>query len=117
MRIVLGAVLGVCVASAALARTMVVVGTTPAENAVVSPENAQYSVRFDGLVDHNGSTLTITQGDQVVATLHALLNAAPNTLFAMGPRLGAGDYQLRWAVRSQPDGEMTEGSVAFSVRK
>jgi methionine-rich copper-binding protein CopC len=78
--------------------------------------NAQYVVRFDSAVDHERSRLSVTQGDRVVETLRPILRAEPNVLAASGPRLEPGAYELRWTVRSVRDGEISEGSIPFTVK-
>jgi methionine-rich copper-binding protein CopC len=89
--------------------------TSPNAESFVDGRNEQYIVRFDGPVDHRASSLSILHGGHVVRTLHPLLNAAPEVLFASGPRLPAGDYALAWSVKSVPDGEPAQGSVHFTV--
>jgi methionine-rich copper-binding protein CopC len=97
----------------AFARTLHMMETVPAAEAIVDGRHAEYRVRFDAPVDHQNSRMTITQGNKVVATLKPRLDAAPTVLYASAPRLPAGDYQLHWAARSSPDGEVTEGSISF----
>jgi methionine-rich copper-binding protein CopC len=99
----------------AWSRPMRMTDSFPAAQAIVDGNNAQYVVRFDGPVDHRGSHLVITQGDRVVRNLTPSLDAAPEVLFASGPRLPAGDYQLRWSAKSMPEGDSTDGSIRFSV--
>ena len=84
----------------------------------MSGRNAQYSVRFDGPVDHRQSIIQIFDArGQAVRTLRPRLDSAPDVLFASGPGLPEGDYQLRWIVRSLPDGEVTSGTVPFTVKQ
>ena len=101
----------------AIAKPMRLVESYPGAQAVVDGRNAQYSVRFDGLVDHRASRLFITQNGQVVETLNPLLAAAPEVLFASAPVLPPGDYELHWSARSVADGSVTEGSIPFTVRR
>jgi methionine-rich copper-binding protein CopC len=96
-------------------RTMQLTGSLPAAQAIVDHNNAQYVVRFDGPVDHRASRLVITQRNRVVRTLRPLLDAAPEVLFASGPRLSPGDYRLNWSAKSMPDGDFTDGSIPFTV--
>ena len=100
---------------AAWCRPMNMIESLPAARAIVDHNNAQYVVRFDGPVDHRGSRLLITRGDRVVRKLRPLLDSAPEVLFASGPRLPAGDYQLHWSAKSMPDGDFTDGSIGFTV--
>ena len=101
----------------ALARPMRVIESYPVADAVVDGLNAQYFVRFDGPVDHRAARLQIVRDGQVVETLRALLDSAPEVLFASAPRLAPGDYELRWSARSMPDGETTDGTLRFTVRR
>jgi len=104
--------------SLALARPMVMTDSHPKAQELVDGQNAQYSVRFDGPVDHRQALLSITGADgKAVSTLRPLLDSAPNVLFASGPRLAEGDYELHWVVRSIPDGEVSSGAVPFKVKK
>jgi methionine-rich copper-binding protein CopC len=100
----------------AWARPMHMVESYPAADAIVDGRNARYFVRFDGPVDHQGAHLVITHDGRTVETLDALLDSAPEVLFASAPRLPAGDYELHWSARSMPDGETTEGSYRFTIR-
>jgi methionine-rich copper-binding protein CopC len=89
----------------------------PAAQAIVDGNNAEYVVRFDGLVDHRASRMWITQGDRVARTLAPDLDSEPTVLFASSPRLPPGNYQLHWSAKSVPDTDLTDGSVEFTVGK
>lgn len=78
--------------------------------------NARYIVLFDSAVNHELSRLSITQGDRVLQTLRPVLRAEPNVLAASAPLLRPGTYELHWTVKSGRDGEVTEGSIEFTVR-
>lgn len=99
----------------AVARPMHMMESHPAAGAVVDGRNAQYFVRFDAPVDHRNSRLFITNAGRLVQTLHPLLSAAPEVLFASAEALAPGDYELHWAAKSMPDADFTDGSVAFTV--
>ena len=73
------------------------------------------SYRFDALVNHHNSLLTITQHGHVVRSLRPILRSDPKALAASAPRLPPGDYELQWSARSM-SGETSEGSVPFSIR-
>jgi methionine-rich copper-binding protein CopC len=112
----LGFALLIALPYAASARTARVVDSSPKAESIVDGRNERYIVRFDGPVDHRGSSLSILHDGHLIRTLHPLLNAAPEVLFASAPRLPAGDYELAWSVKSMPDGEPAQGSVHFTVR-
>jgi methionine-rich copper-binding protein CopC len=97
-------------------RPIEAVETHPAANGLVDRHPAQYFVRFSGPVDHYRSRLVIARDGTVVHVLQPRLDAAPELLFAFAPGLEPGGYELRWVVTSLPDGQVTEGSVAFTVR-
>ena len=97
------------------AAQMNIVESFPAANATVSGESTQYSVRFDGPVDHERSRLWIAQHGNVLQLLAPRLNSAPSTLYSGARRLPAGDYELHWEVHSALDGSITTGFVPFKV--
>jgi methionine-rich copper-binding protein CopC len=104
--------------SPSLAWAMSMTQSHPAAQETVDGNNAQYSVRFDGPVDHREALLSITGTDgKNISTLRPLLDSAPNVLFASGPRLASGDYQLHWVVRSIPAGDISSGFVPFKVKQ
>ena len=109
--------LGLVWAADASARSLTMLRSIPAAEALVDGRNAQYSVHFDGLVDHRGSRLWISQNGQVVKDLPVLVDAAPEVLFGSAPQLAEGRYELHWAAKSIPDGEVTEGAIGFTVRR
>jgi methionine-rich copper-binding protein CopC len=100
----------------AVGQPLRVVESQPPAGGVVDRRPAQYFVRFAGPVDHYRASLVIARQGQVVAVLHPRLDAAPELLFGTAPALEPGAYELRWAVTSQSDGEVTRGVVAFTVR-
>jgi methionine-rich copper-binding protein CopC len=110
-----------CLAAAlspSLAWAMAMTDSHPQAQETVDGNNAQYSVRFDGPVDHRQALLSISGTDgKTISTLRPLLDSAPNVLFASGPRLATGDYQLHWVVRSIPAGDISSGFVPFKVKQ
>jgi methionine-rich copper-binding protein CopC len=105
---------GVLLLGIASVRAMQMVESFPSARTVVEGRNAQYVVRFDALVNHRDSRLTIIQHDHVLRTLQPILRSDPKALTASAPRLPAGDYELHWSARSM-SGETSEGSVPFAV--
>jgi methionine-rich copper-binding protein CopC len=103
-------------AGSARAATMHVMASQPSANAVMAGPAEQFYIRFDGPVDHNGSTLSVLRAGQVLVMLHPRLNSQPNTLYATVGRLPAGDYVLHWRAVSAPDRDATEGDIPFGVR-
>ena len=103
-------------ATDATARSLAVVRSAPVAEAVVDGRNAEFSVHFDGLVDHRGSRLWIARDGQLVENLPVLVDAAPEVLFGTAPQLPVGRYELHWAAKSVPDGDVTEGAIGFTVR-
>jgi methionine-rich copper-binding protein CopC len=116
MRLVLGMVLALAGTSDAWARKMRMVESTPAADAYVDGHDAQYTVRFDGPVDHQHAHLWIVHNGRVVSRMPVLMDSAPEVLFAAAPQLARGHYQLHWSVGSAPDGEVTKGSLKFTVK-
>jgi methionine-rich copper-binding protein CopC len=101
--------------ASAWGRQMHVVTSTPSAEAVMHGRNMQYVVRFDGPVDHEQSRLEILHDGNVVASLHPLLNSAPEVLFASTPAPAPGSYALHWTVKSMDDEETSQGVIPFSV--
>ena len=107
----------ILISGAAFARQMQVVDSRPHAMEQIDGQHAQFSLRFDGPVDHRQSLIQVLNDKGVaVRTMHPLLDSAPDVLFAGGPGLPAGNYQLKYVVRSLPDGDITSGTVPFSVK-
>jgi methionine-rich copper-binding protein CopC len=102
-------------ARVAVAGTLHLLGSTPAANAMIHGRHAEYSIRFDGPVDHLASRMEIMQSDRVIQSLTPLGDSAVDVLFASGEAPPPGRYVLRWQARSIGDGMVTEGSLPFSV--
>jgi len=98
----------------ATARELHVRDSTPAAEAIIHGRHAGYVIRFDGPVDHAASRMEITQSGHVVQPLTPRLDSAVDVLFASGETPAAGRYLLHWQARS-PDGEVSNGDIAFSV--
>jgi methionine-rich copper-binding protein CopC len=97
------------------ARQMHVEASTPLAEAIMQGRNEQFAVRFDGPVDHARSRLEILRDGQVVRQLRPLLDSAPDVLFASAPAPQPGHYVLWWSACSLPDGEISEGTIPFTV--
>jgi methionine-rich copper-binding protein CopC len=103
--------------NAAPARPMHVLASTPSAEVIMHGANAQFVVRFDGPVDHAQARLEILHDGHVVLQLHALLDSAPDVLFASAPTPEPGHYVLHWSVRSVSDGDESDGMIPFSVAR
>jgi methionine-rich copper-binding protein CopC len=88
----------------------------PQANAVIEGRSSEFFVRFDRPVDHIRSTLSILRDGQLVERLQPRLESAPSVLFARAPTLPAGNYQLRWAVRTMTGDKVTQGDIPFAVK-
>jgi len=97
------------------ARQMRVMSSTPAAEAIMQGRNEQFVVRFDGPVDHARSRIEILRDGQVIRQLHPLLDSAADVLFASAPAPQPGHYVLHWSTKSLPDGEVSEGTIPFTV--
>jgi methionine-rich copper-binding protein CopC len=114
-----GAILALLLLSttAAPARPMHVLASTPAAEAIIHGGNAQYVVRFDGPVDHRQSRLEILRDGQVLQRLDARLDSAADVLFASAPAPAPGHYVLHWVVKPGLDEDMSDGNIPFTVAK
>jgi methionine-rich copper-binding protein CopC len=99
------------------ARPLHVRDSFPLAEAILDGRNAQYVIRFDGLVDHAASRIDITSNNQVVETLVAVGDSAPEVLAASAPALAPGRYQLHWHAKSVPDGDFSDGFIPFTVKR
>ena len=99
------------------ARPLHVRNSYPKADAVFDGGNAQYIVRFDGLVDHGGSKIDITEGGKIVESLVPTGDSEPDVLAVSAPTLPPGRYQLHWQVKSVPDGDFSDGFISFTVAR
>jgi len=105
----------VTVCGVAEARPLNVRDSAPAAGAIFDDRNRQYVIRFDGSVDHRASRIEIIQEGKVVKQLVPSLDSEPDVLAASAPALPPGRYELHWRVHSLPEGDFSEGSIAFTV--
>jgi hypothetical protein len=75
--------------------------------------NAQYVIRFDGWVDHGASQMDVAKNGKIVEPL--VPPAIASLMF--WPRLPPGRYQLHWHAKSVPDGDVSDGSIPFTVAR
>jgi methionine-rich copper-binding protein CopC len=87
----------------------------PPAKAVVHSRDTGYSVRFDRPVDHEKSRLFITEAGRTMREMQPRLEAAPEVLYGTAVPLPPGEYELHWEVISLSGGEVTTGSVPFTV--
>src|SRR5262249_59428039 len=99
------------------ARPLHVRDSFPLAEAILDGRNAQYVIRFDGLVDHAASRIDITNNEKVVETLVPVADSEPDVLAASAPALAAGQYQLHWYAKSVPDGDFSDGRISFTVKR
>jgi methionine-rich copper-binding protein CopC len=92
-----------------------VVESAPKAHARIGRKRSEFFVRFDRPVDHVKSKLVITQDGRVIERLHALLDSAPQVLFAQAPTLPVGDYLLHWSVVTLQGEHVVEGDIPFNV--
>ncbi|HVY16180.1 MAG TPA: copper resistance protein CopC [Rhodopila sp.] len=106
---------GLILGSGADAGPLHVRQSQPKAAAIIHGRHAEYVIHFDGLVDHRTSRIDIRQGRRVVQSLPAVVNSAPDVLFAAGETPPPGQYVLHWEVRSAADGTVSTGDIPFSV--
>jgi methionine-rich copper-binding protein CopC len=99
------------------ARPLHVRDSFPLAEAILDGRNAQYVIRFDGLVDHAASQIEIIGSGKVVETLVPVGDSEPDVLAASAPALAQGKYRLHWHAKSVPDGDFSEGSISFTVKR
>jgi methionine-rich copper-binding protein CopC len=97
------------------ARTLHVRSSVPAGETIIDGRNMQYVIQFDGQLDHRTSSMEVISNGKVVEALVSLRGSEPSTLVASAPTLQPGRYQLHWRATSVPDGDVSEGLIAFTV--
>lgn len=97
------------------ARPLHVRSSVPAGETIVDGRNTQYVLQFDGPIDHRTSTMEVISNGKVVEALVSLRGSEPTTLVASAPTLPPGRYQLHWRATSLPDGDVSEGSISFTI--
>jgi len=102
---------------AAEARPLHVRSSVPAGETIIDGRNTQYVIQFDGQLDHRTSSMEVISNGKVVEALVSLRGSEPNTLVASAPTLPTGRYQLHWRAKSVPDGDVSEGFIAFTVER
>jgi methionine-rich copper-binding protein CopC len=91
--------------------------SVPKAEAIFDGRNAQYLIRFDGLVDHGASGMVITRDEKLVETLVPSGDSEPDVLAASAPALAPGRYQLHWHAKSVPDGDFSDGFISFTIAR
>jgi methionine-rich copper-binding protein CopC len=99
------------------ARPLHVRSSIPAGETIVDSRNTQYVLQFDGQIDHRTSSMEVISNGKVVEALVSLRGSEPTTLVASAPTLPPGRYQLHWRATSVPDGDVSEGFIAFTVAR
>jgi methionine-rich copper-binding protein CopC len=102
--------------TSAFAETLQVVKSNPSSGAAIDTTSNEYEILFNSEIDPRHSTLSITRDGQVVETLYPRLDAAPGVLFARGPRLQPGSYELHWSVKSLRGADVAQGDIPFAVK-
>jgi methionine-rich copper-binding protein CopC len=110
---------GVCVALLLSAAAIpagaqaVLVASVPAAGASVPAGDVAFHLRFNSLIDHVRSRLTLTRPDGSSEFLVIAAAGPPQELIALA-RLTEGAYVLHWEAL-QVGGRVTSGSVSFAV--
>src|ERR1051326_8453061 len=99
-RLVVAGLFAVAFSASAAAQDVQVMDSAPKAQAVIGEPGSSFFVRFDRPIDHIHSSLSIWRDGRVVEHLQPRLQTEPNVLFARAPTLRAGDYMLRWTVRT-----------------
>jgi methionine-rich copper-binding protein CopC len=107
----------VTICGLAEARPLHVRESYPAAEMILDGRNAQYIVRFDGWVDHAASRLDIIANGKIVETLVPTGDSEPDVLAASSSVLASGRYHLHWRAKSVPDGDFSDGLIAFTVAR
>ena len=83
---------------------------------LVGEKATEVYVQFDRPVNHHLSSLAIVRDGQVVETMNARLDAAPNVLFARIRTPASGRYVLRWVFCATGTDDKYSGEVPFTIQ-
>lgn len=81
----------------------------------VGAKSTEFYVHFDRPVNHALSSLVVVRDGQVIETLGARLEAAPNVLFARIPTPPSGRYVLRWTFCPAGTADRYTGEIPFTI--
>ena len=93
-----------------------VMDSQPKAQAVIGEPGSSFFVRFDRPIDHIHSSLSIWRDSKLVEQLRPRLQSEPNVLFARAPTLQAGEYLLRWTVRTMEGVAVIQGDIPFTIK-
>jgi copper resistance protein C len=91
----------------------ILVESTPAIGATISPGKQSMRLRYNSLIDRARSRLTLTRPDKTQAVL-PIDRSGPDDVLTTTVDLAPGAYSLRWQVLAI-DGHITRGDVPFTV--
>ncbi len=92
---------------------VVLVASVPAPGTSVPAGDFAFHLRFNSLIDHVRSRLTLTRADGSSEFLVIAEAGPPQELIALA-RLSEGSYVLHWEALPV-DGRVTSGSLSFTV--
>jgi methionine-rich copper-binding protein CopC len=101
------------VSAAPAAAQAVLVASVPVAGATVPAGDFAFHLRFNSLIDHERSRLTLTHPDGSAEYLVIAEAGPPRELIALA-RLSAGTYVLHWEAL-QVGGRITSGSLSFTA--
>jgi len=105
--------LGACLAAPAPAQAhAILIGGTPAINAVLPPGPISIRLRFNSRIDQSRSRLALTDGP--TSRTLKLTQDGPEDELDTDATLPPGTYALRWQVLAV-DGHITRGAIPFTV--
>lgn len=91
----------------------ILLASTPAPAARVSPGTFSLALRYNSRIDRTRSRLTLTRPDHTQSVL-PIAPAGPADTLATTATLSPGAYSLRWQVLAI-DGHITRGDLPFTV--
>lgn len=85
------------------------------ESVTIDEHGMDLLIRFDRPINHERSWLSLLRHGEVIETMHARLQAAPNVLFARIRIPPPGDYVVRWVMCPEKSDERYDGEFLLTV--
>src|SRR5437868_36131 len=115
-RLALVGLFAIAFAASATAQDVQVMDSAPKAQAMIGEPGSSFFVRFDRPIDHIHSNLSIWRDGRLIEQLEPRLQSSPDVLFARAPTLPAGEYLLRWTVRTMEGVKVIQGDIPFTIK-
>ncbi|MBI3826617.1 MAG: copper resistance protein CopC [Candidatus Rokubacteria bacterium] len=108
--------LALAVVPVPVAAHSLLLGSTPAPDAVVATPPARLTLRFNNRIEKPLCRVRLIEAGGAARELTPLTGGPADQLAATLPELGAGAYRVEWQVLST-DGHVVTGRFSFAVKR